>query len=351
MVQHTVHSSDVAHTDNKLEKLMQRCGIDVMPPSHTLHVSIERVTIPDLELVRVPANFLKSVRTYGIRQAPSVAFLSGSSYDAPDATYIVIMGSRRVCAARQLFLTEGEPRFKTIKCEVYEWHVPGLADVLALMENSLRSDAWVRDIIRLRHLVDQKIVMTLDDLADYGFARTTIKKKLDIALLPAALLDPICAGELPLGTAMQIIRLKQAARTQLVALVKSGKALTADLVKQVYRGQIDQGMAPVQEAMLAMWQQSGVSAASTPYSPNGHSLVQAGGSSVRNGSVPTPGCTLSPAEMLEALQRFEQTIQHDATLSHLAALTRVYISELQTVLRTAPVTPVDTTVHEEALCL
>jgi ParB-like chromosome segregation protein Spo0J len=342
----TVQDGTVAQVDTKLEKLLQRCGIEVMPPCHTLHVSIERIVVPDLELVHVPTNFLKSIRTYGIRQPPSVAFLSGSSYEDPDATYTVVMGSRRVCSARHLFFHDSDPRFKTVKCEVYEWNVPGLSDVLALMENALRSDAWVRDIVRLRHLVEQKIVLTLDDLVDYGFARSTIKKKLDIALLPGSLLDPICAGELSWAATMQIIRLKEPERGQLAALVESGKALTADLVKQVYRGQIDQGMVAVQQAMLAMWQQASVS---TNGSSNGHSSVTNGTLHRLGGDTAEQDGALSAAEMLDALQRFEQTIQQGGYLSHLTALTKAFISELQQVLRTEASELAEATTQQEVV--
>jgi hypothetical protein len=329
-----VESGEIAGIgDSKLAKLMQRCGIEVMPPCHTMLVPIESITVPDPALVRPSANLVKNIETYGIRQPPSVAFLSGAACDAPDAKYVVVMGSRRVVSARHLFFKKQDPRFKAIKCEVYEQNVPGLNDVLALMENSLRSDAWVRDIIRLRRLIEQKIAMTLDDLAEYGFQRSSIKKKLDIALLPAALLDPICAGEVSWNTAMQIIRLREGPRNQLVTFVQSGKELTAELVKEVYRGQIDQGMNSVQVAMLHMWQQPATNAQTTG---NGHAGSTSSGSLTRDeGTSLVTGGTPSPAEVLAMLQRFEARIQRDQTLSHVATLNQVYLNELQAVLRSA----------------
>jgi len=327
-----VESGEIAGIgDSKLAKLMQRCGIEVMPACHTMLVPIESITVPDLALVRPSANFLKSIRTYGIRQPPSVAFLSGATYDAPDAKYVAVMGSRRVVSARHLFFKEQDPRFKVIKCEVYEHHVPGLNDVLALMENSLRSDAWVGDIVRLRRLVEQKIALTLDELVEYGFQRTSVRKKLDIALLPGALLDPICAGEVSWNTAMQILRLREGPRNQLVTLVQSGKELTSELVKEVYRGQIDQGMNSVQVAMLHMWQQPATNAQTTG---NGHAEPTSSGS-LNGGASLVTGGTPSPAEVLAMLQRFEALIQRDQTFFHLATLNQVYVSELQAVLRSA----------------
>jgi hypothetical protein len=47
------------------------------------------------------------------------------------------------------------------------------------------------------------------------------------------------------------------------------------------------------------------------------------------------GGTPSPAEVLAMLQRFEARIQRDQTLSHIATLNQVYMSELQAVLRSA----------------
>jgi ParB-like chromosome segregation protein Spo0J len=327
-----VESGEIAGIgDSKLAKLMQRCGIEVMPACHTMLVPIESITVPDLDLARPSTKLLKSIEAYGIRQPPSVAFLSGSACDAPDAKYVVVMGSRRVVSARTLFFKKQDPRFKVIKCEVYEQNVPGLNDVLALMENSLRSDAWVRDIIRLRRLIEQKIAMTLDDLAEYGFQRSSIKKKLDIALLPATLLDPICAGEVSWNMAMQIIRLKEGPRNQLVTLVQSGKALTSELVKEVYRGQIDQGMNSVQVAMLH-WQPATV----TQVTGNGHIGSPVIGSLAQNGEAwLATGGTPSPAEVLAMLQRFEACILSERTLSQLTTLNQVYMSELQAVLRSA----------------
>jgi hypothetical protein len=134
---------------------------------------------------------------------------------------------------------------------------------------------------------------------------------------------------------MQIIRLKEGARSQLVALVQGGRALTADLVRQVYRGQVDQGQAAVQAAMLQMWQQSGPGAESTG---NGHGGSPPSEWPAWGGNSPATGEAHSPAELLGMLQRFyEAFIQRDQALAHLDALTRVYISELQAVLRTAPV--------------
>src|SRR2546421_7213316 len=105
---------------------------------------------------------------------------------------------------------KGDARFQTIKCEVYEWNAPRLNAFLGLVENEQRSQSWVADVVRLRQLLREGVAMTLEDLKAYGFHAKTIKGRLDIALLPHAILDQICTGRVSLDVAMQVLRLKEA---------------------------------------------------------------------------------------------------------------------------------------------
>ena len=117
---------DVAALDPKIQRLLDICGIKELPPVHTLVVPLDRITtIPGEELVKPSARFIRSIETFGIRQPPSIAFCTGKAWDADDATYEVVMGRRRVLAARHLLL-RGHSRFQTIKCEVYEHNIPRL---------------------------------------------------------------------------------------------------------------------------------------------------------------------------------------------------------------------------------
>src|SRR5262249_30853964 len=141
---------------------------------------------------------------------PSVAYKGGAAWDSPDATYVVVMGRRRIVSARHLIRAKGDARFQTIKCEVYEWNAPRLNAFLGLVENEQRSASWIADVVRLRQLIGEGVAMTLDDLKAYGFHAKTIKGRLDIALLPGAILDQICTGTVSLDVAMQITRLKEA---------------------------------------------------------------------------------------------------------------------------------------------
>src|SRR5207253_2881335 len=99
---------------------------------------------------------------------------------------------------------------------------------------------------------------------------------------------------------------------------------TAELVKEVYRGQIDQGLATVQAAMPHMWQQPATNAQTTGNGYAGSTssgpFTQDGGASLVTGGPP------SPAEVLAMLQQFEARILSEQTLSQLTTLNQVYIS-------------------------
>src|SRR5437588_2281663 len=85
--------------------------------------------------------------------------------------------------------------------------------------------------------------------------------------------------------------------------------------------------------MLHRWKQPATNAQATVI---GHDEATSAGSLTQDGgtSLVTDG-TSSPAEVLAMLQRFEARIQRNQTLSHIATLNQVYMSELQAVLRSA----------------
>jgi ParB-like chromosome segregation protein Spo0J len=247
-----LREGDIAALDPKFARLMQICGIKELPPVHTRLVPLEHITVTHEALVKPSARFIRSIELVGIRQPPSVAFCAGSSWDADDARYVVVMGRRRVVAAQRL-LAKGNQRFKSVKCEVYEWNAPRLSAFLALLENEQRASSWIQDVIHLRQLIHEGVAMTLDDLAEYGFNRKTISGRLAIALLPAPICDQICTGAVSLDVAMQITRLKAAERERLTALVQDGEALTPELVKSLFKRQVDQGLASVQANLSQIW--------------------------------------------------------------------------------------------------
>src|SRR5437879_12872145 len=101
---------EIAALDPKLARLMQICGIEQLPPVHTKQVALSKIVVPGEAQVVASPRFMRSIDMGGIRQPPSVAFESGSAWDSPDATYGVVMGRRRIVAARHVLATRGDAR-------------------------------------------------------------------------------------------------------------------------------------------------------------------------------------------------------------------------------------------------
>jgi len=234
------------------------------------------------------------------------------------------MGRRRIASARHLMIARDDARFQTIKCEVYEWNAPRLNAFLGLVENEQRAASWVADVIRLRQLIREGVAMTLDDLKAYGFHAKTIKGRLDIALLPNALLDQICAGTVSLEVAMQITRLKEAERERLDTLAQDGEAITPELVKSLLRRQVNQGLISVQGTVSQMW-------TTLPTENQVPSFSQAT-------QIPVATESSSVATVLTLLKQFEPQTQSNAALQRVGMLTRVLIKELEIVLCTDSLT-------------
>jgi hypothetical protein len=157
----------------------------------------------------------------------------------------------------------------------------------------------------------------------------TIKGRLDIALLPAAILDQICTGTVSLDLAMQITRLKAAQLHRLETLVQDGEPVTADLVKSLFKRQVNQGLASVQANVAQLWTalpDNRPDAASLPLSsPTVQALPP-----TSNGSI------IQPSTVLTMLKQFEMQTQHDPALQRVGTLTKVLITELEMVLPTVP---------------
>lgn len=319
---------EIVALDPKLARLMQICGIEQLPPVHTRQVALSQIVVPGESQVKPSARFTRSIELVGIRQPPSVAFESGSAWDAPDASYVVVMGRRRIASARHLMTTRDDPRFQTIKCEVYEWNAPRLNAFLGLVENEQRAASWVADVIRLRQLIHEGVAMTLDDLKAYGFHAKTIKGRLDIAQLPNAILDQICAGTVSLEVAMQITRLKEAEREQLETLAQDGEAITPELVKSLLRKQVNQGLISVQGTVSQMWTTLATENQVPRSLPSSSQATQ----------IPMPTDGNSVASVLTMLKQFEAQTQSNAALQRVGMLTRVLIKELEIVLCADPLT-------------
>ncbi len=330
---------DVQQVDEKLLALMQRLGITALPPHETMLLPLERMIVPGAALLTRPAaRLVKSIQKVGLLQAPALVLRSGTTPHDPDATFEVVLGRRRILAARMAGLS-------VVKCEVYASGTPQLNALLGLIENEQRSAAWIKEIEDLCLLIDEGVGMTLDDLADFGFHRGQLSERLKIAHLPDPILTQLFAGKVSQEVAKRIARLSPAHQEQVAELAREGADLTAALVTRVLRIQINTGLVPVQTALAQAWAQAPEPHAQ-PMASNGHTIPVA-----TMGVAPLADASdgaLSPAQVLAILERFEPQASADPALSRIGTLLRVLIKELQIALRESPIPSTSTTEPQES---
>src|SRR6266700_2684287 len=208
---------DIQEVDNKLLALMQRLGITALPPHETMLLPLERMVVPGAVLLTRPAaRLVKSIQKVGLLQAPALVLSSGITPHDPDATFEVVLGRRRILAARMAGLS-------VAKCEVYASGTPKLSALLGLIENEQRSAAWIKEIEDLHRLIDEGVGMTLDDLADFGFHRGQLAERLKIARLPDPILMQLFAGKVSQEVAKRMARLSPAHQEQVAELAQEGE--------------------------------------------------------------------------------------------------------------------------------
>jgi ParB-like chromosome segregation protein Spo0J len=336
--QHPLLEGDVEQVDEKLLALLKRLGIPALPSHETMLLPLERITVPGAALLARPsARLVKSIEKVGILQAPAVVLLSGSTPHDPEATFEVVMGRRRILAARMAGLV-------VAKCEVYASGTPQLSALLGLIENEQRSAAWIKEVEDLRRLIDDGVGMTLDDLADFGFHRGSLAERLKIARLPDSILTQIFAGKMSQEVARQITRLTPAQQAQMAHLALQGEDITAERIREALRAQINTGLAPVQTALTHGW--ADVTEPHVhPTSGNGHIPSTAMGEETICAGM--SDASLPPAQMLAILQQFEPQASANPALSRASLLARVLIKELQIALREHPVPPTSETETRE----
>ncbi len=329
---------DVGQVDEKLLALLKRLGIPALPSHETMLLLIERISVPGAALLARPsARLVKSIEKVGILQAPAVVLISGSTPHDPQATFEVVMGRRRILAARMAGLV-------VVKCEVYASGTPQLSALLGLIENEQRSAAWIKEVEDLRRLIDDGVGMTLDDLAEFGFHRGSLAERLKMARLPGPILTQILAGKISQEVARQVTRLTSTQQEQLAYLAQEGEDITAERIKGVLRAQINTGLAPVQTALTHAW--AAVPAPHVhPTSTNGHTPFTAMGEVTTCAG--TADASLSPAQVLAILEGFEPQTSANPALSRAGLLARVLIKELQIALREQTVPPTSETETRE----
>jgi ParB/RepB/Spo0J family partition protein len=298
--------------------LLRRLGIDTPPSHETMYLPLERLIVPGAEqIARAAARLVKSITQVGILQPPSVMLVQGGDIHAADATFQVIAGRRRVLAARLTGLV-------VIKCEVYETSTTQLASLLTLIENEQRSAAWVKEVEALRKLIDEKVGLTLDDLAAFGFDRASLRERLKIAQLPATLVERVLAGTLNRETARKLIRLTRAQQERIAALATAGEDITVEVVKHCLRAQIDAGLAPMQEQLREAW-----TCLPTPVSASLH----VPSSPIVEPSKPAPASAL--AQLVADLRRFEQSDEYQTVPQAVRSLTTALVQQTEICLRSA----------------
>ena len=323
MTQTLPGGTEIAATDTLL---LRRLGVETLPAHETRYVSLDRLIVPGAEqIARHVHRLVKSITQVGILQTPSVMLCTGTSIHDPEATFEVIAGRRRVLAARLAGL-------EVAKCEVYEASTPQLASLITLMENEQRSAAWVNVVEALRKLIDEKVGLTIDDLAAFGFDRASLTERLKVAQLPAPLIERVLAGSLNRETARRLIRLTHTQQEQIAALAQRGEEITVDVVKHALRAQIDAGFAPMQEQLAQAWQvtppvRSPAPSHSAPVSPPSPRIT------------PDAGTMSAPTSALDRLvadlRRFEQSCEYRSVPPAVRSLTTALIQQAQVCLRAA----------------
>jgi len=300
---------------------------------------LERMIVPGAALLTRPAaRLVKSIQKVGLLQAPALVLRSGTTPHDPQATFEVVLGRRRILAAKMAGLS-------VAKCEVYASGTPQLSALLGLIENEQRSAAWIKQIEDLHRLIDEGVGMTLDDLADFGFHRGTLAERLKIARLPHPILTSILAGKVSQEVAKRMARLSTVHQEQVAELAQEGADLTAELITRVLRVQINTGLVPVQTALAQTWAEVPEPRAH-PMASNGHTVPVA-----TMGVAPLLDASdesLSPAQVLAILERFEPQASANPALSRIGTLLRVLVKELQIALRASPLTPTSATETRES---
>jgi ParB/RepB/Spo0J family partition protein len=337
-------SEDITEVSQTDAILLKRLGMETLPAHETLLLPIERLIVADAEhIVRSAKRLVKSIQRVGVLQSPSVVVQSKADIHDPDATFEVIAGRRRVLAARFAGLA-------VIKCEVYASSTLPFSALLVLIENEQRSAAWVKEVEALRRLLDEKVGMTLDDLAAFGFDRAQLSERLKMARLPAPLLERVLAGNVNREVARKLVRLTLAQQERVAALAEAGEEISAEGVKELLRAQIAAGLTPVQTALshgwdAATWESPALSTVARhsgdPAPSEGEEQTQ--GSEDPTGTDVPEQCTAASSSslltVLAALQTFEQSAEYQCLPQAVRSLTVALSQQLRLVLRQ--------TAHEE----
>jgi ParB-like chromosome segregation protein Spo0J len=323
--------------------LFGRLGVTSLPAHETLHLPVEQLLVQDTaHITRSARRLVKSIQQVGILQNPSVVVCDGYTIHDPKAIFEVMAGRRRVLAARFAGLS-------IIKCEVYASSTLPLSALLALIENMQRSAAWIQEVGALRQLLDEKVGLTMDDLAHFGFDRVHLAERLKMAQLPGSLLTQVLTGMVSRDVARKLVRLTSTQQERVAQLATTGEALTAESVKEVLRVQIASGLLPLQATLAQSVQTapvasvpSTVSSSSTDgcaseeevgeQTPPGGRLASL---SMAGTTEPTAGQGLQ--DVLQALHLFQHCDTYRTLPRAIQTLTEALAQQVRLTLRSASV--------------
>ena len=237
--QQALFADAVSSGDEKQRALLRKLGMSELP-TYQMQCSMPKdIVVPGAELIARPHKLAKSIAHVGVLHPPVVVCCATGE----KVVYEVVLGRRRILAVQMLDLP-------LVECKVYAHSSPGLRSLLALMENEQRSAAWIKEVEDLGLLVNERVGMTLDDLVDMGFDRTSLKERLKMAQLPEPILYQILAGEVSYALAKKITRLTERQQNRLISLIQDGEQITADLLKGLWREQIGPTLLQVQMEVL-----------------------------------------------------------------------------------------------------
>ena len=273
--------------DEKLRALMRKLGISEFPTYEMKAIPPQNIIIPGAELLTRPHKLMRSIQQVGVLHAPAVVrakyAIPGGAEDAK--TYEVVLGRRRVLSVQLLDLP-------LVECKVYDRSTPQLRSLLALIENMQRGTAWIKEVEDLALLVGERVGLNLEELAELGFDKTTLKVRLSIAQLPPIILCQVLAGHVSYGVAKMIAGLSERQQNQLVSLVSGGEVISDELIKSLRRSQINAGLLQAQMGL-------------TP-SPHQEATTHSGTGDAPEVDPFSHSETPSLAQVLAVLQAYEQ---------------------------------------------
>jgi len=327
--------------------LLRRLGVTSLPAHETRHLPVERLLVQDAaHITRSARRLVKSIQQVGILQSPSVVMRDGCAIHDLDVTFTVIAGRRRVLAARLAGLT-------IIKCEVYTSSTLPLSALLALIENTQRSAAWVQEVGALRQLLDEKVGLTVDDLAAFGFDRVHLAERLKIAQLPQPLLSRVLAGTVSRDVARKLVRLTPTQQERVAQLANAGEEVTAERVKEVLRVQIASGLLPLQATLAQSFHPSPMSTASSAVSSLSNGLAPKDAEDAKGDSTllyvpgvspsasenPLSGAGQALQEVLQAVCLFQHSDDYRAVPRAIQTLSEAFAQQVRIALRSASFPP------------